>query len=253
MKGAKGSLVVLGLGLALLLAGGSVLFQTTLGQTASVQKQVVAPTEAPASPAALAATPASPASPPSPAVPTRPPATIGPLVPASQPAPGGPEATAVASAVSAINFKDKEYPFGLWLPQYWVVEEGKLEDLKTAGSTKRVLEIGPEQGTAPYGPDDVFRPLVVQVSVGTEEEYRQSHPQDSIESSEKITLNGFTGTLQVGKGGDLAYIFQDPSDPSLTVTMYDTTVLQPYKEDEQRVGMQQGVTDVIDGFCFLPR
>jgi hypothetical protein len=134
-----------------------------------------------------------------------------------------------------------------------VVEEGKLEDLKTVGSTKRVLEIGPEQATAPYGREDVFRPLVVQISVGTDEEYRQGHPQDVVEKSEKITINGFAGTLQVGKGRDLAYIFQDPSDPSLRVTLYDTTLLQPYKEEEQRVGMQQGVMDTINGFCFLPR
>lgn len=253
MSGIKGTLVVVGLGLALLLAGGSALFQTSLGQSASVQKQLVAPTEAPTSPAALASTPARPASASAPTVPTRPPATIGPLVPASQPAPGSLEATAVASAVSGINFKDKEYPFGLWLPQYWVVEEGKLEDLKTVGSTKRVLEIGPEPGTDVYGSQDVFRPLVVDVSVGTEEEYRQSHPQDSIESSEKIAINGFAGTLLVGKGGDLAYVFQDPFDPSLRVTMYDTTMLQPYREEEQKVGMQQGVMDTINGFCFLPR
>lgn len=67
------------------------------------------------------------------------------------------------------------------------------------------MQFGPETGTYPFGPDTV-RPLILEVSAGTMEGYRETHPEADVVTSQEVSINGYSVLGESTNYGEMAYI-----------------------------------------------
>jgi len=131
-------------------------------------------------------------------------------------------------------FEDEDYGFQLGFPQDWTFKEmetegpGVPEDWPLERNVILFPEAWAERFEGTGGPPDpnappAAPPVIVEVYVGTAEQFRRAYPQPTVE--EALEINGLevvhevdvvSGEIQLNR-----YVFQDPDDETVRVVLTD--------------------------------
>ncbi len=110
-------------------------------------------------------------------------------------------------------FRDDTYGYRIEYPGNWVAEAIPLQASGVNTPIKRVV------GFAPRSWDEMYSPVILEVSIGTMEEFRRIYPEPA--ARERVTLKGNAVAVEDSGYGLVRYVFENSRSRELRVTIQD--------------------------------
>jgi hypothetical protein len=146
-------------------------------------------------------------------------------------------------------YTDTDYGFQISYPQDWTIKPLSIDNPELA------LPIVQAFALAPRDWEERYEPLVVEVSLGSINEYRRLYPEP--DRSEVVDMGGYTATIEehmYEESRQINYVFQDQRFSDLRVTVLDWTSGFP----ERMMGMLDkeqllsAIPLVVSSYRFIP-
>jgi len=126
--------------------------------------------------------------------------------------------------------RDEQYGFELHYPPDWTVMELPLTQPEISAPVVRIVQLIPQEWAEQLNPGGrpdpnaptIVAPLSVEISVGSEEEFRRAYVGPA--SSKALEINGCPVMFEREVAEDFAnirYVFQAPADPRVRVAVVD--------------------------------